>query len=192
MSVTDKSPNKRTMDDTILLIHYITTWPRIQDNAPWACKPLRYIPGRPHSLASTWEPSSMYRNRGPCGSPSYVLSPSISTGSIRLRLRRQDSKAGNGKGFVNISATWSLEDMNLIWSCFWATLSLTKWKSTSICLVRAWKTGLADKYVAPILSHHSIGILVSENPNSLSNDCTQIISAVALATALYSDSVLER
>lgn len=84
-----------------------------------------------------------------------------------------------------MSATWSFEDMNLIWSCFWSTLSLTKWKPTSICLVGAWSPGLEDRYVAPILSHLRIGIYSSERPNSLRRDCTQIISDVA------SDSVLE-
>jgi hypothetical protein len=36
---------------------------------------------------------------------------------------------------------------------FLATMSKTKWKSISKCLVRTWKTGLEVRYVAPMLLH---------------------------------------
>jgi hypothetical protein len=110
----------------------------------------------------------------------------------KLRLRLQPSKVGSGSGFVKMSASWSLEEMNLICSSFCVTRSLTKWKSTLMCLVRAWKTGLEDRYVAPMLSHQRTGGQFWETPNSLYKDCTHIILAVAFATALYSASVLLR
>jgi hypothetical protein len=62
-----------------------------------------------------------------------------------------------------------------------ATISRTKWKSISSCLVRAWKTGLEDKYVAPILSHQRIGGLGAEMPSSWRRDRSLVISATALA-----------
>ena len=37
------------------------------------------------------------------------------------------------------------------------TFSLTKWKSTSMCLVLAWKIELEAKASAETLSHHNIG-----------------------------------
>jgi hypothetical protein len=89
-----------------------------------------------------------------------------------------------------MSASWSLEDMNLICSSFYVTYSLTKWKSTSMCLVRVWKNGFKDRYVAPVLSHQRTGGWFWETPSSLNKDCTHMISAVALATALYSASIL--
>ena len=79
-----------------------------------------------------------------------------------LRLRLNSSKVFVGNAFVNPSATWSLEWMNQISSCLLATLSLAKWKSISTCFVLAWKTGLADKYVASRLSHHRHGAWVPD------------------------------
>ena len=72
-----------------------------------------------------------------------------------------------------------------------ATMSRTKWKSISTCLVQAWKTGLEDKYVAPMLSHHIIGGDWSETPSSDKRVVNHLISAATLASALYSASVLD-
>jgi hypothetical protein len=110
----------------------------------------------------------------------------------KLRLHLQPSNIVSGSGFVKIFASWSLEEMNLICSSFCITHSRIKWKSTSMCLVRAWKTGLEDRYVAPMLSHQRTGGWFWEIPNSLSRDCTHIISAVALAIVVYSALVLLR
>ena len=60
-----------------------------------------------------------------------------------------------------------------------------------MCLVLAWKTGFADKYFAPILSHHSLAALGQLILSSYSKIWIHITSAVALAIALYSDSVLD-
>jgi hypothetical protein len=61
----------------------------------------------------------------------------------------------------------------------------------SICFVLAWRTEFAAKYFAPILSHHSRARGRCVIPSSVSNFWTQIISAVAFASALYSASVLD-
>lgn len=72
-----------------------------------------------------------------------------------------------------------------------ATLSRTKWKSISRCLVLAWNTGFVDKYSAPKLSHQSRAAEGCGTCSSTSNLCTHITSAVALAKALNSASVLD-
>ena len=51
--------------------------------------------------------------------------------------------------------------------------------------------GLADRYVAPMLSHHRMGA-GKEIFNSRRRELIQISSDDALATALYSASMLER
>jgi hypothetical protein len=81
--------------------------------------------------------------------------------------------------------------MNCIRSVFLETMSRTKWKSISTCLVRAWKTGFEDKYVAPMLSHHSVGGRENRRPISEHRDIIQESSAAVFARALYSASVLE-
>lgn len=61
-----------------------------------------------------------------------------------------------------------------------------------MCFVRAWNTGLEAKYVAPMLSHHNRiagGCCIWSSNN---NFWIHIISAVELARALYSASILER
>jgi len=97
----------------------------------------------------------------------------------------------SGRGLVKPSAIWSVVLMNLMSRRFAATCSRTKWKSISICLVRAWNTGLADRYFAPRLSHHKHAAKGCGIPNSSSNFCTHITSTVALAKDLYSASVLD-
>jgi hypothetical protein len=57
-------------------------------------------------------------------------------------------------------------------------------------LVLAWKIGFADKYVAPILSHHKHGTSLILMPNSLRRVSTHITYAVAFDRDLYSASVL--
>lgn len=95
----------------------------------------------------------MYRSCTPFNSPSQSQPLLI----LRLRLPRNLISAGLPKAFVNISATWSLDETNRTSRALFVTICFTKWKSTSICFVRAWKTGLAVKYVAPRLSHHRTG-----------------------------------
>jgi len=54
------------------------------------------------------------------------------------------------------------------------------------------KTGLTDMYVAPMLSHHSLGVEDREIPSSRRSAWIQKSSAVVLATDLYSAFVEER
>jgi hypothetical protein len=76
-------------------------------------------------------------------------SPQSELRCTRFRLVQKRSKSWPVVGFVKMSASWSLEEMNRTSSPTNATFSRTKWKSISICFVRAWNTGLAVKYVAP-------------------------------------------
>lgn len=123
----------------------------------------------------------------------YLNSPPQDGGSNGwiCSLSRRNWKVDVGRPLVNISATWSLEDINWTWSSLRATLSRTKWKSISTCFVRAWNTGLADKYVAPRLSHHKIRGCEKVIPSSNNRDCSQESSAEASARALYSDYMEE-
>ena len=69
-----------------------------------------------------------------------------------------------------------------------ATFSLMKWISTSICFVLEWKIGLSVKAFAPVLSHHRIGTDSILTPSSVNNDYSQITSVAAEESDLYSDS----
>jgi hypothetical protein len=50
---------------------------------------------------------------------------------------------------------------------------------------------LADKYVAPRLSHHNLANFGPLTPSSFNKVCTHMTSAIALAKDLYSASVLD-
>jgi hypothetical protein len=56
-------------------------------------------------------------------------------------------------------------------------------------LVRAWKMGFIDRYVAPMLSHQSFGGEDSLIPRSRRRDWIQSNSAAVLVTDLYSNNV---
>ena len=73
-----------------------------------------------------------------------------------------------------------------------ATFSLTKWMSSSMCLVRRWWTGFRDMYTEDILSQNAtvaVGTLQSSSPRSCRS---QEHSATALAIARYSASALDQ
>jgi hypothetical protein len=110
----------------------------------------------------------------------------------RLRLCWKLVTLCNDKVFVKPSSTWSLVEINLMSSCFRATRSCTKWQSTSMCFVHAWKTKFADRYVAPKLSHHNAAAGGWDIPSSSSKVWIHMISAVALGIALYHAFVLDR
>ena len=125
----------------------------------------------------------------------YTLSSNILPQSqplCRLRLFLNCWSLWTGNALVKPSANWSPVETNRTSSNFCATLSLTKWKSISMCLVLAWNTGLAERWVAPRLSHHNLALGGCRIPNSVNNFWTQTISATAsaLASALYSASVI--
>ena len=75
------------------------------------------------------------------------------------RLEHKKLNRAVESGLVRRSASWSRVDRNLTSNFFLKTRSLTKWKSISMCFVRAWNTRFEDKYVAPILSHQRVGLL---------------------------------
>lgn len=60
-----------------------------------------------------------------------------------------------------------------------------------MCLVLAWNTGFAYRYLAPILSNQSFAALELQTLSSFNRVCVQIISIIALAIALYFDFVLD-
>ena len=72
-----------------------------------------------------------------------------------------------------------------------STCSRTKWTSTSICLVCAWKTGLEAKARAPELSHQIVGGEERLIWSSLSNMRSQNTSAIARERDRYSASILD-
>jgi hypothetical protein len=127
--------------------------------------------------------------------PSHInlvyLTATLNHNFRKLRLYLNSSSFCWVRAFVNPSATWSLVEMYRTSNLLCSTLSRTKWKSTSTCFVRAWKTGLDDKYFAPILSHHNQGALGHGILNSSIRIWIHITSAVAFAIALYSASVLD-
>jgi hypothetical protein len=113
----------------------------------------------------------------------------------RLRTLRLEHKRLNRvaeSGLVRRSARWSRLDKKLTVNFFLETRSLTKWKSISMCFVRAWNTGLEDWYVAPILSHQRVGLWDRCKPSSAAKNCNHWSSAAVSARALYSASVLLR
>jgi hypothetical protein len=58
--------------------------------------------------------------------------------------------------------------------------------------VRAWKTRFTVRYLAPILSHNSLAVVGQKIRSSHNRVWIHNISAIALAIALYSTSVLDR
>jgi hypothetical protein len=71
-----------------------------------------------------------------------------------LRPRKRDTtlslvlireKGEKAVGLVKMSGRLSLVEMKRTTRVLEATLSRTKWKSISMCLVRAWNAGLVDK-----------------------------------------------
>jgi hypothetical protein len=60
-----------------------------------------------------------------------------------------------------------------------------------MCFVLPNITGFAARYVAPMLSHQMTAVLGACIPMSCNNDCTYMVSAMVLAKALHSASVLD-
>jgi len=107
-----------------------------------------------------------------------------------LRLEHKKLNRAAESGFVRRSASWSRLDRKLIVNFFLETRSLTKWKSISMCFVRAWKTGLEDRYVTPILSHQRVRLWDRCKPIFIAKNYNHWSSAAVSARALYSASVL--
>lgn len=109
-----------------------------------------------------------------------------------IKLSRMNWNFVDESPLAKMSASWSSVEMNWSWRAFLATWSRTQWKSISTCLVRAWKTGFAERYVAPILSHQSMGVFWGGIFSSVSNDWSQINSTETSDRSLYSASVDDR
>ena len=88
-----------------------------------------------------------------------------------------------------MSAIWSCDEICLISSSF-ITFSRTKYRSSSMCFVRACRIGFADISTILKLSHHSTGTRPWEICNYVSKDCIQVTSASKIARLLYSTLVL--
>lgn len=71
---------------------------------------------------------------------------SVERGSgMTLSLESSRRKLCFGRGFVNRSIGWSFLEMTQTRSLWAATCSRMKWKSTSMCFILAWNTGLVDR-----------------------------------------------
>ena len=64
---------------------------------------------------------------------------------MMLSLVFMREKGEKDVGLVKMSARLSLLEMKCTTRVLEATLSRTKYKSISMCLVQAWKTGLAER-----------------------------------------------
>lgn len=73
------------------------------------------------------------------------------------------------RDLVRQSASCSFVGTYLTANLLLRTWSRTKWTSRSMCLVRAWKTGLDAKAPIPILSHQRTGVPERVKPSSPSN-----------------------
>ena len=74
-----------------------------------------------------------------------------------MSLKINQWKWDETRGFVTSSANWSFSEINQTSKALVAILSRTKWKSVETCLMRAWKIGLAVRYITPILSDYNQG-----------------------------------
>lgn len=96
------------------------------------------------------------------------------------------------RGFVSASASWSWVETWETRRALELTLSRIKWYSKARCFIREWKTGLAHRYVAPILSQYITGVVGNVTPSSVRREQTHRISEAVFATARYSASVDDR
>lgn len=121
----------------------------------------------------------------------YMLTVSLNHNFSKLRLYLKFSNCLTIIDLVKPSATWSPVGTKSIFKIFLRIFSLTKWKSTSICFILASNIWLDDRYLAPILRHHSSDIGRLLIYNSYKSVCIHIISALTLSDALYSNSMLD-
>ena len=121
----------------------------------------------------------------------YLQHPFSSSGGriVAMRLLWRLRNLWVGRLLVKISASWSSVETNLTVRSLRRTLSRTKWKSTPMCFVRAWNTGLEAMAKAEMLSHHRIGAAEMKTPRFLRSVWSQQSSAEAKAKALYYDLV---
>lgn len=98
-----------------------------------------------------------------------------------------------GRCLVKISTTWLVEGMYWISRFLLRTLSRLNWRFISMCFEWAWKTELAARATALLLSHQLKGGITSGMQSSFKRDWTCVILAVRdWGRAQYSDSALLR
>ena len=76
---------------------------------------------------------------------SLTRSRKLNCTGITLRLDQRRANLDKDNGFVKILASWSWLDQKRIISEPSTTISRTKWKSISTCLVQAWKIGFIER-----------------------------------------------
>jgi len=109
--------------------------------------------------------------------------------SVSINLPDKNWWRGRGSPFVKMSAIWRPEEMNGREMTPRRYSSRMKWQSTSMCLVRSWKTGFSVIRIALVLSAwRGVGECCGKS-RSESSPRTQSISAQASDMARYSASV---
>ena len=95
------------------------------------------------------------------------------------------------RGFIRMSANWSLDEME--WTSSWLeeTCSLTKWKSTSTWRVHARNAAFEEMKTTPRLSHQIFSGWEAGRRSSWINLLSHWSSTEVFATALNSDYVDE-
>lgn len=124
--------------------------------------------------------------------PNIVNTPLKLEGVDTLSLHKNWWWRGPDKFLVNISASWLELETNWREINPELKLSRTKWQSTSMCLVRSWKTVFLAVCKAAWLSQNrgtGAEICKWKSPSSRTN---QEISATTILKALYSASADER
>lgn len=109
--------------------------------------------------------------------------------SFTAILERREDNEDDGRGLVNISASWWAEQIGR--SLMDPSVTLSRTKCPSICLVRSWNVGLEAMWRAAWLSQNKIagdeaGIWKSRNSCVI-----HIISLIVTARARYSASAEE-
>ena len=100
-------------------------------------------------------------------------------------------------GLVRISASWRFVQTWISWmhggcEVVPLTKSRTRWQSTSMCLVRSWKTWFLAMCIAAWLSQCNVIKPSWWTPSSLSKRFVHTSSQEVFAIARYSDSALDR
>ena len=96
-----------------------------------------------------------------------------------------------GKGFVNMSASYSLVSMNFISQSPLFIWSLMKWWRISMCFVLECWIWFLVRFIALVLSQ-SKGTMLIFKPKSSSCCLSQRICAQQLLAAMYSASAMKR
>ena len=125
----------------------------------------------------------------------YSLKLPLKLGACRSRmpnLRRRNWNWVRPRAFVNMTVSWSVVGTWIVIKSPNWIRSRTKWQSISICLVRSWKTGLAEMWRADWLSQRSSIGWPRWTPKDVRRLRSQTSSLVVIAMARYSASAEER